>query len=265
MRRPSRTTRSRRRRRRRRWCARSCRGRGAHDDITIVVVDIPPPKEVIKWAAARRAHPDTPTDEEGGDTPSPLAARRARRSVDQLVRDARRRSLDRGAEPPPEWAETREDQARANRGRKFDVQADVTVRRGLDAAFVRAAPPGGVSADASASAEKETRPASRPVNAGCLACLLGGGVDHSALADVDDVDAEEGASLRDDYVLGAVLGRGMYGSVRLAYLKAGRRGSRDGASEGLDGTDRELRRGRPPPEARRRPRCTPPRSWRRAR
>ena len=212
--------------------------RGAHDDITIVVVDIPPPKKVIKWAAARRAHPEPPgtgegTSEEGGDTPSPLAAKlRARRSVDQLVRDARRRSLDRGAEPPPEWAETREDQARANRGRKFDVQADVTVRRGLDAAFVRAAPRDGASADAE-NAEKEKRPASRPVNAGCLACLLGGGVDHSALADVDDADAEEGASLRDDYVLGAVLGRGMYGSVRLAYLKAGRRGSRDGASEGL--------------------------------
>ena len=39
--------------------------RGAHDDITIVVVDIPPPKKVIKWAAARRAHPEPPGTGEG--------------------------------------------------------------------------------------------------------------------------------------------------------------------------------------------------------
>ena len=200
--------------------------RGAHDDITIVVVDVPPPAKVLEWAAARRAHAEPPgTSRAEEDEP----ARRAPRSVDRLVRDARRLSMERGADPPPEWAETRADQARANRGREFDVQADVTVRRGLDAAFARAGGPGEAK-KAAAREEDETRPAPRPVNAGCLACLLGGGLDHSALADVDDADAEEGASLRDDYVLGAVLGRGMYGSVRLAYLKSGRRGSRDDAS-----------------------------------
>ena len=197
--------------------------RGAHDDITIIVVDVPPPARVLEWAAARRAHAEMPGAGAGEDEP----ARRAPRDVDQLVRDARRRSMERGPEAPPEWAETCADQARANRGRKFDVQADVTVRRGLDSAFMRAAP--GDAAGAGAGADGP-RPASRPVNTGCLACLLGGGVDHSALADVDDADAEEGASLRDDYVLGAVLGRGMYGSVRLAYLKSGRRGSRDASS-----------------------------------
>ena len=197
--------------------------RGAHDDITIIVVDVPPPARVLEWAAARRAHAEMPGAGAGEDEP----ARRAPRDVDQLVRDARRRSMERGPEAPPEWAETCADQARANRGRKFDVQADVTVRRGLDSAFMRAAP--GDAAGAGAGADGP-RPASRPVNTGCLACFLGGGVDHSALADVDDADAEEGASLRDDYVLGAVLGRGMYGSVRLAYLKSGRRGSRDASS-----------------------------------
>lgn len=209
--------------------------RGAHDDITIVVVDVPPPAQVCAWAAARRAGAGAPGAGAGGEGPGPP---RERKSVDWLVRDARRRSLERGVEPPPEWAETRADQARANRGRKFDVQADVTVRRGLDPVFSSAAfaekdavLSNAGDAEHGVSPKNETRAeTSRPVNAGCLACLLGGGVDHSALADVDDADAEAGATLRDDYVLGAVLGRGMYGSVRLAYLKSGRRGSRDDAS-----------------------------------
>ena len=215
--------------------------RGAHDDITIVVVDVPPPAQVCAWAAARRAGAGAPGAGTGGEGPGTgPGPPRERKSVDRLVREARLRSLERGADPPPEWAETRADQARANRGRKFDVQADVTVRRGLDpvfssAAFAEkdAAKDAGDARVSLKNKKNETRAeTSRPVNAGCLACLLGGGVDHSALADVDDADAEAGATLRDDYVLGAVLGRGMYGSVRLAYLKSSpsRRGSRDDAA-----------------------------------
>tara|TARA_B110000971_G_scaffold8214_1_gene7996 strand:- start:68 stop:571 length:504 start_codon:yes stop_codon:yes gene_type:complete len=57
---------------------------------------------------------------------------------------------------------------------------------------------------------------------------------------VDDADAEDGAALRDDYVLGAVLGRGMYGSVRLAYLKPGRRGSMDNTKDSKDSDSPDL-------------------------
>ena len=200
--------------------------RGAHDDITLVVIDVPPPNDILKWAVGRcvdDANVDT-TD----DTPSPLAPAKAQKSIDQMVRDARRVSLEQGKEPFPEWAETRDVQARANRGRSFNIEADVTVRRGLDPAFSRAS-----TLDTQNKTQNQNQNP-RPINSGCLACLLGGGVDHSALADVDDADAEEGASLRDDYVLGAVLGRGMYGSVRLAYLKPGRRGSRDFTGENND-------------------------------
>ena len=206
--------------------------RGAHDDITIVVVDVPP-AQVCAWAAAGARAPGRREPEQAaGDRTRTAAGKKKRRLAGPR---ARRRSLERGAEPPPDWAETRADQARANRGRKFDVQADVTVRRGLDpvfssAAFAEkdAAKDAGDAGVSLKNKKNETRAeTSRPVNAGCLACLLGGGVDHSALADVDDADAEAGATLRDDYVLGAVLGRGMYGSVRLAYLKSSpsRRGS----------------------------------------
>ena len=57
---------------------------------------------------------------------------------------------------------------------------------------------------------------------------------------MDDADAEDGAALRDDYVLGAVLGRGMYGSVRLAYLKPGRRGSMDNTKDSKDSDSPDL-------------------------
>ena len=152
--------------------------RGAHDDITLVVVDVPPPPLVQKWAAGRSdvaAGADKLAAVNGDEKVSPLSNARARKSVDQLVRDARLLSNSLKQQPPPEWAETRDAQGKANRGRKFNVEADVTVRRGLDPAFANARLGTGETNVSSASS---TRKPKRPVNRGCLACLLGGGVDH---------------------------------------------------------------------------------------
>ena len=209
--------------------------RGAHDDITIVVVDAhPPPRRCARGPPRGARAPGRREVNRRRGGPDPDRRGKEKASTGWSAR-ARRRSLERGAEPPPDWAETRADQARANRGRKFDAGgrhrqegAGPRPRRRRSPRRTPRRTPG--TPEFHLKIKNETRAeTSRPVNAGCLACLLGGGVDHSALADVDDADAEAGATLRDDYVLGAVLGRGMYGSVRLAYLKSSpsRRGSRD--------------------------------------
>ena len=71
--------------------------RGAHDDITLVVVDVPPPPLVQKWAAGRSdvaAGADKLAAVNGDEKVSPLGNARARKSAVPPKRaSTRRRSL----------------------------------------------------------------------------------------------------------------------------------------------------------------------------
>ena len=104
--------------------------RGAHDDITIVVVDVPPPppRRCARGPPRGARAPGRREPEQAARDRTRTAAGKKKRRLAGPRSAAPFAGAGRGA--PPEWAETRADQARANRGRKFDVQADVTVRRG---------------------------------------------------------------------------------------------------------------------------------------
>ena len=121
---------------RRRLCARSCR-RGAHDDITIVVVDVPPAGRRGPPRGARAGAPGAGTG--GGD-------RTHRRGRKRRPAGPQRGAAAGGRGPPRVGGDARG--PGANRGGKFDVQADVTVRGGLapgspPAALPRRTPRGG--------------------------------------------------------------------------------------------------------------------------
>ena len=184
--------------------------RGLHDDVTIVVVDIPEPA---------RAFDDD--EDDNGDRTTAAAATEPRSD-----------GPARKPPPPP---------APSIRAARRVVEADVTVRRGLSydggsRALANGVGDGGGGDDDDARKRGGKRDGERG-GVGCFSFLCGSGSGgDSALDAVDDTFSD--GSLLDDYDLGAVLGRGQYGSVRLAYLRPGRRGSEDaaddvrGASEG---------------------------------
>ena len=174
--------------------------RGLHDDVTIVVVDIPEPARAF----------DDDEDDTGDRTTAAVAT------------EPRSRSDGPARKPPPPAAPS-------IRAARRVVEADVTVRRGLSfdggsRALANGVGDGGGEDDDEARKRGGKRGGGGGI--GCFSFLCGSGSGGDSALDAVD-DAFSDGSLLDDYDLGAVLGRGQYGSVRIAYLRPGRRGSED--------------------------------------
>ena len=171
------------------------RRRGVHDDVTIVVVDVPEPARAFEDDER-----DDRTSTGGGD--------------DRTV------AVSETIEPPPSSSSAATEPPSDGRSRNpRAVEADVTVRRGVSFDLAN-----GVDGDD----EKDARKSGGRRGGGggfgdgggfgCFSFLCGS---RSAGDDAFDAvdDAFSDGSLLDEYDLGAVLGRGQYGSVRLAYRR----------------------------------------------
>ena len=177
------------------------RRRGVHDDVTIVVVDVPEPARAFEDDER-----DDRTSTGGGD--------------DRTV------AVSETIEPPPSSSSAATEPPSDGRSRNpRAVEADVTVRRGVSFDLAN-----GVDGDD----EKDARKSGGRRGGGggfgdgggfgCFSFLCGS---RSAGDDAFDAvdDAFSDGSLLDEYDLGAVLGRGQYGSVRLAYRRKRRASS----------------------------------------
>ena len=207
--------------------------RGLHDDTTVLVVDVPPPKEVLE-SSSSMLPPEKPA------TPSPATPDSPRLSPLHPLMIKRRLSVIHSAGPSPtsssrrisgvvlpngaplqtiESGEATGSGRAGNRagrhlpppmevpGRRYEY--DVTVRRGL-------------KFDSTPQIDEEGNDApdtfgDRKRNRGLFACLCGG----SDAADDFSDDEFANDHLLDDYDVGKLLGRGQFGSVRIAVAKHG--------------------------------------------
>jgi calcium/calmodulin-dependent protein kinase I len=215
--------------------------RGMHDDITVLVVDLPPPRDMLQAAAeiqpddvpapfsvedrdaldssiVKRISPDKyylNLGGGGGGGGHPMhgdASASRSQSMSRLPpieASPRTSSVGRvsvvASSPmkptvPPHASDVNGQGAEA---RRRVLEADVTVRKGVhfDPTDVNRGGGGGGGG-----------------GGGCFAFLCGG-QSISAVDGVDDADAGPDGGLHDHYEIGNILGRGQYGSVRLATLK----------------------------------------------
>lgn len=206
--------------------------RGLHDDTTVLVVDVPPPKEVLE-SSSSMLPPEKPA------TPSPTTPERQLSPLHPLM-IKRRLSTIHSAAPSPTGSSRRisgvvlpngaplqtiesgeavgSGRAGKHAGRHLPppmevprrhYEYDVTVRRGL-------------KFDSTAQIDEEGNDAPDTVsdgkrNRGLFACLCGG----SDAADDFPDDEFANDHLFDDYDVGKLLGRGQFGSVRIAVAKHG--------------------------------------------
>ena len=218
------------------------RNRGLHDDITVLVVDFPPPAVMIE--AAARVQPDEhipsrPSSySEDGEEPNPLSKRRNSlfdqqrpmplAPIPQSPASSEKRLSARISEtilmpskkdqlaPVSEVGKVSDVKVRA--APRIPLEYDVTVRRGAHFREPEDEGKDGKVGGRKSAGEKNG-------GGGWLSCLCGG-MSISATDAVDEVDQCD--HLHDAYEVGNILGRGRYGSVRLAALKAPESGKQSG-------------------------------------
>jgi hypothetical protein len=188
---------------------RATAARGLHDDITVIVVDLPPPRDMLEEASADVRLHDGSASYRGG-------------SKTENLRPA---TVEAQGSPFAGKQQSSKTTMRvANVGL---VQADVTVRRG--AAYATDGDNGTGDGGGGGGGGGGGAGGGASDGGGCLAFLCGGGGELTSVDGVDDVESDQ-SSLRDDYEIGELLGRGAFGSVRACFLKYGRRHSVDFAS-----------------------------------
>ena len=206
--------------------------RGLHDDTTVLVVDVPPPKEVLEASSSmlppEKPAPPSPTTPEGELSPlHPLMIKRRLSTIHSAApsptSSTRRISgvvLPNGASL--QTIESGEAAGSGNAGNRAGshlpppmevprrhYEHDVTVRRGLKFDSTPQIDEEGNDAPDTFSVRKRNR--------GLFACLCGG---SDAAGDFPD-DEFANDHLFDDYDVGKLLGRGLFGSVRIAVAKHG--------------------------------------------
>ena len=222
------------------------RKRGLHDDTTVVVVDIPPPKDVLESASSMLPpeKPATPSPSTPSPKPlSPLHPLMIKRRLSTIHSNRASpnnssRRISGVLSPSGAPLQTIESGEAVRSGRAGKLagsnlpppmevprrlfEHDVTVRRGFKFDSAHRDEEGSGGAQYTSGGGKR--------RGGFFACLCGGG----DAADDDGGDDFANDHLLDDYKVGKLLGRGQFGSVRIAFPRHGGGGTQpwmDSSSE----------------------------------